>query len=260
MANTVYPNVVLESKLNDNLVSGIQVKGLMTLDNSLTESAGMIKKINRYSYTGAVEQLQAGEGNTTRGSLSFSPIQYEVKLAQQAFDYTDEDFMIDPNVVEFGVRGASNVMANSLIADFFTEAAKATLKATYATTFSYDAVVDAIALMNLESESGLFLLIGPDLKKAVRKDTDFMSVQLGQIVLDGQIGTISGVPVAVSKAVPAGVAYLATKEAITLFTKKDAEVEQDRNADTRTNSIYMRKVNLVALTDATKIVKIEKGA
>ena len=49
-----------------------------------------------------------------------------------------------------------------------------------------------------------------------------------------------------------------TKEAITCFIKKDSEVEQERNANTRTNWIYGRRVYVVALTDATKIAKIVK--
>ena len=67
---------------------------------------------------------------------------------------------------------------------------------------------------------------------------------------------ISGVPVIVSKLTPKGEAFLATKEAITLFVKKDSEVEQEREANKRLNSVFMRKVHLVALTDATKVVRI----
>ena len=48
MANTVYDNFVLESKLKDILTTKLDTKTLMTIDDSLTESAGMIKKINTY--------------------------------------------------------------------------------------------------------------------------------------------------------------------------------------------------------------------
>ena len=50
-----------------------------------------------------------------------------------------------------------------------------------------------------------------------------------------------------------------TREAIKLFIKKDVEVEQDRNADTRTNSTYLRNAYVVALVDNTKICKIKKA-
>ena len=64
----------------------------------------------------------------------------------------------------------------------------------------------------------------------------------------------------VSKAVPASKGYLATKEAVTVFIKKEAETEYERDADTRRNDYWVRKVGVVALTDATKIVKITVGA
>ena len=64
----------------------------------------------------------------------------------------------------------------------------------------------------------------------------------------------------VSKKVPAKTAYLATKEAVTLFNKKGVELEADRKKEERINTEITRKVCLVALTDATKAVKITVGA
>ena len=261
MANTVYDNFVLESKLKDILSTKLNTKTLMTIDNSLTESAGMIKKVNTYTYTGKVEKLAKGSKNTQRGAITYESTPYTVKVAQQVFDYYDEEFMQDPNVLDYGLEGAAQVMVNDMTADFFTEIAKATLSQTYTSgQFSYDVVVDAISKMNIEDESGLFLLVGTDLKAAIRKDADFKAKELGKVIADGAIGTLCGVPVIHSKAVPADTAYLATREAVTLFTKKDNEVEQQRDAEERKNTVIMRKVNLVALTDATKVVKIVTGA
>lgn len=261
MANTVYENFVLESKLKDILSTKLNTKTLMTIDNSLTESAGMIKKVNTYTYTGTVEKLAKGAKNTQRGAITYSSTPYTVKVAQQVFDYYDEEFMQDPNVLDYGLEGAAQVMVNDMTADFFTEIAKATLSQTYTSgQFSYDVVVDAISKMNIEDESGLFLLVGNDLKAQIRKDADFKAKELGKVIADGAIGTLCGVPVIHSKAVPADTAYLATREAVTLFTKKDNEVEQERDGEERKNTVIMRKVNLVALTDATKVVKIVTGA
>lgn len=261
MANTVYSNFVLESKLRDLLTTKLDTKTLMTIDASLSESAGMLKKINTYTYTGEVETLAKGARNTTRGSVGFTTSTYTVAVAQQVFDYADEDYMTDPMVVDAGMNGAANVMVNDMTSQYFAELAKATLGQTYAKggALTYDTVVDAIAKMNLEDESGLFLIIGNDLKAQIRKDEDFKAKELGKVIADGAIGTLSGVPVICSKAVPAKTAYLATKEAVTLYTKKDSEVEQVRDAETRSNTVVMRKVNLVALTDATKVVKITEA-
>ena len=49
-----------------------------------------------------------------------------------------------------------------------------------------------------------------------------------------------------------------TKEAVKLFMKKDVEVEQDRDADIRQNSVYLRTAYVCALVDGTKIVKLSK--
>ena len=57
---------------------------------------------------------------------------------------------------------------------------------------------------------------------------------------------------------PEGTAYLLTREAVTLFVKKESEVEQERSANIRRNDVFLRKVNVCALTDATKLVKIVK--
>lgn len=260
--NTVYPNFILESKLNELLNTKLGVKSLMTINSKLAATAGMIVNINKYTFTGEVERLAKGAKNTKRGKLTYETSPYTVEVAQGVFDYYDEEFMQDPNVLDMGMEGQSIVMVNDMNAKFFAELAKATLKQTWAngTKITYDTIVDAISLMNLEDENGLFLIIGNDLKADIRKDEDFKSKELGKIIADGAIGTISGVPVICSKLTPAKKAYLATKEAVTLFTKKESEVEQERDAETRRNTIIMRKVNLVALTDATKLVEISEAA
>ena len=169
--------------------------------------------------------------------------------------------MQDPTIVEHGMKAGANLLVNDIVADFYTEAAKATLTQEFPKAgFTYDSVVDAIAKMNLESEAGLNILINPALKAEVRKDPDFKAKQLGQVIADGAIGTLCGVPVIVSKAVPADTAYVMHPDAITLFMKKDAEVEQERDGDAGVNTIIMRQVELVALTDATKIVKMNRAA
>ena len=61
MANTVYENFIIESKLNDLLTTKLDAKTLMTIDNSLAESEGMIKKINKYTYTGEIGRASCRE-------------------------------------------------------------------------------------------------------------------------------------------------------------------------------------------------------
>ena len=257
--NVLIDRKVVEDRIKDILETSLDTVQLMTIDNDLVQGAGMVKHINTYEYQGAVQAVAEGAGNTERGKVVVSEKEYRVQVKQQVFDYTDEQYMKDPKVVEVGAKGMSIEMKNDLNNDFFTEIAKtSTLHSAQA--FSYDVVVDAIEKMNLEDEAGLFLLIGPDLKAVIRKDEDFKASRMGEILYTGQIGTISGVPVIVSKKVPAKTAYLATKEAVTLFNKKGVELEADRKKEERINTEITRKVCLVALTDSTKVVKITVGA
>lgn len=255
MAHTVYENVVLSNKINDILTTQVNLNTYMTIDTSLTQEAGMKKVVNTYTSTGAVEELGMGEGNTGEIEVSFTPNEYEVKTYQGKFAFYDEQEMTDPMVVDVGLQHSADEMINTWTELAVAEMEKATLATTPA-AWSFDAVADAIAEMNIESEEGLFLLISPadkaKFRKALKDDLNYSE----GFVRTGYIGSVCGVPVVVSKAIPENKGYLATKEAITVFLKKDSETEYKREPDTRHNAYWVRKVGVVALTDATKIVKI----
>lgn len=259
MAHTIYENKVLENKMNDILITQIDLNSYMTIDTSMTEQAGMKKVVNTYTATGDVEALGMGQGNSSEITVSFTSAEYDVLTYQGYFHYFDEQEMTDPMVVDTGLEGSAKTMINKFTTLAIAEFEKASLAAP-ASAWSFDAVVDAIAKMDLESEDGLFLLISPNDQAAFRKALkDDLKYSEG-FVRTGYIGSVCGVPVIVTKAVPANKGYLATKDAVTVFIKKDTEVEQDRDPDTRDNQFWIRKVAVVALTDATKAVKINIGA
>lgn len=261
MAHTIYENKVLENKIEDLLTTAVDLNSYMTIDNSLTQSAGMTKTVNVYTASGNVEDVAMGEGNEGEVEVSFESKDYTVTTTQGKFSYYDEQEMKDPMVVEVGLKAISEKMTNDLTAKAIAEFDKATLTASYdAEGISFDNIVDAIATLNVEDESGLFLLINVADKAGLRKSLGEELKYSEGYARTGYIGTVCGVPVIVSKAVPADTAYLATKEAVTCFVKKGSEIEQERNADIRKNDVYARKVMVVALTDATKIVKITKQA
>ena len=266
MANTVFPNKVIEAKAKDILTTQINARSMMTIDTSLTQNAGMVKTINTYTYTGAAEEVAAGSGNSTRGSIAYVGKDYTVKMVQQAFDYLDEDFMKDPVIVDFGIKGATSVMTNKMSSDFYSALAtkNGATELVKGITFakgkalSYDVIVDAISELNLEDESKIFIVIPNAWKASLRKDADYKSAMMGEVIYNGQVGTICGIPVVATKALT-DKAYVMTNEAVTLFLKKDVEVEQDRDADKRKNSVYLRDCYVCALTDATKACRITEA-
>lgn len=258
MAHTIYENFILANKVSDILTTQVDLNAYMTVDTELAENAGMKKVINTYTATGNVEDLAMGEGNEEDIEVSFTPTEYTVGTTQGRFKYYDEQEMTDPMVVDVGLDGIAKTMVNDFTAKAIAEYEKATLTLAGA-GWTFDTVVDGIAKLNLEDETGLFLLISPadqaNFRKALKDDLKYVE----GFVRTGYIGSVCGVPVIVSKAVKAGTGYLATKDAITLFIKKDTEIEQERDANHRENRVFVRKVALVALTDATKLVKITVG-
>lgn len=258
MANTVYANKVIEAKAKDLLTTALNTRNLMTIDNSLAQTAGMTKTINVYTYSGEAEEVGVGEANTNRGSISYVGTDYTVKYVQQTFDYADEDFMKDNTIVDNMLKGATQVMTNKMNADFIAECAKASLSHS-AATFGYDAIVDGISKLNLEDESKLYVVIPNEWKADLRKDEDYKAARMGEVIYNGQVGTICGIPVIATKALT-DKAYIMTNEAVKLFMKKDVAVEQDRDIETRTNTVVLGTAYICALEDATKICSISKTA
>lgn len=259
MAHKVYENVILSNKLNDILTTRVDLNNYMTIDTSLAEAPGMKKAINVYTSTGDVEELAMGEGNSGEIEVTFETREYEVKTYQGKFSFYDEQEMKDPMVVDTGLQHSGDTMTNKWTALAIAEMDKAS-KVQEASAWGFEVVVDAIAKMNIEDETGLFLLISPAAQAEFRKALGENLKYSEGFVRTGYIGSVCGVPVIVTKAVAGNVAYLATKEAVTVFIKKDTETEYDRIKDTRHNTYFVRKFGCVALTDENKIVKIAIGA
>jgi hypothetical protein len=257
MANTVFEKKVIESKATDLLTTAINARNLMTVDTSLVEAEGQTKSIAVYTYTGKVEKLADGEKNSTRGSLSHTSVDYKVQRAQQVFDYTDSDFQKDNSVVDIGLEGANALMANAMTADFYAECAKATEEHT-AATFGYEAIVDAIAKLAIEDESKLFVVIPNAWKADIRKDEDYKNARMGEVVYNGQVGTIAGIPVIATNALT-DKAYVMTNEAVHLFMKEDVEAETDRDIETKVNTIVLSSYYICALRNNNKICRIVIG-
>lgn len=258
MANVIYNNIVLENKYESILATKLDMNAYMTVDNDLSQEAGMTKRVITKTASGSVDELAMGEGNSNFIEVSTATKDYTVKTVQGSFVYYDEEAMIDPAVVDAGLTGLSEKMVNKFVADAVAEWDKATLQQGYTagSGIAFNDVVDAIAKLNVEDEAGLFMLLAPSCVANFRKNLkDDLKYSEG-FVRTGYIGSVCGVPCVISKAIPDGVAFIASREAITNFIKKGSQIEQVRDADHRKNTVIARKVSVVALTDARKVVKI----
>jgi hypothetical protein len=225
----------------------------------------MKRRINVYSATDGTQKLAMGEGNTKSIEVSYENKEYEILMAQNRFEYYDEQAMIDPMLVPVGTRHMGTDLFNTVNAEVYAEFNKATLE-TAVTTFDFAAFVDAQAKLNLENLESvtLFGFVSPAdmaaIRKALKEDLKYVEA----FSKNGYVGTVAGINLYTKKDAVPGTIIIATKEAVTLFNKKGTEVEQpprdSGDANIRKNTILSRKYYLAALTDATKVVKMSKDA
>lgn len=257
--HALYTNQVIENQMTDLVNTKLEVNSLFTIDNSLSTEAGLKKVINKYTYTGAVEKLAKGAKNTTKGAVTYVPKEYDIERYQQTFAYNDMDVMQDPYILDVATNGAATLMTNHIKTQYFAELAKISNTFEY-DVFNYDAFVDALAQLNREVEADMFIIMGNDGRASIRKDDDYVASRQGEILYTGQFGTINGLPCLFSKLVPAGEAYITAKDQVKLFVKKDGSVEQDRDVESKDNTVVYDRYGVMALVDETKSIKLVKKA
>ena len=261
MANTVYDNFYLSNEVEDQLNSRLDLLRFCTHDPSLEGTAGMKRIINVYSATNGTEKLAQGEGNSKSIEVGFTQKEYEILLAQNRFTWYDEEAMKDPMIVPTGMKHAGVDLFNTMQADVFAEFKKATLTVD-AAAFNFDAFADARAKLNLEEAEGveIFAHVNAKVLAAIRKAVKDQLQYVEAFVRSGYVGTICGINLYDKKDAEDGAIYIATKKAVTMFTKKGVEIEQERDANIRKNDAFSRKYYIPALTDATQVVKLAVGA
>lgn len=264
MPHIIYDNFFLSNEVEDQFNSHLDLQQFCTVDNSLVGTAGMTRKINRYKATNGTQKLNMGEGNTKSIEVEYAQQEYKILLAQNRFQYYDEQAMTDPYLVPTGVRHMGTDMFNTVNGDIYTEFNKAT-KVVIASGFGFDCFADAQSMLGLEDLEGVsvFALVCPtdmaNIRKALKDDLKYVE----SFAKNGYVGTVAGVNLYTKKDATPGTVIMATRNAVTIFNKKGTEVEQpprdSDEANVRRNTVISRKYYLTALTDERYAVKIIKG-
>lgn len=251
----VFDNKIIEQLLENQLITSLDMNQFITTDYTLIANPGMTVEIHKYVGSGDVEDLDMTEGNTQDIGAAYVSNTYDVVTTQGRVPYYDEQQMNDPTAVDKAIQHLSEQLTNDLTKKIVAELDKATL-VTDKATFDFGDFIDAIATLPAEKNENLFILISKNDYAAVQKKLKDDLKYVEDYVRTGYVGSVAGVPVYVSNAIAKGTAYVASKEAVTAFVKKGVEIEQERDANTRKNTIFGRKVMVVALTDDTKVVKL----
>ena len=267
MDNQIYDNFFLANEVEDQFNSHLDLTRFATIDNSLVGTAGMVKKINKYSATAGTQKLKMGEGNSKSIEVRLSDSEYRIGMAQNRFEYYDEQAMTDPNLVPVGTRHMGTDMYNTVNDEVFAEFRK-TPTTLEVERFDFDAFVDAGALLNLENLEGVekFAFVCPLDVAEIRKNCKETYQYVKDYATHGYVGTLGDVNLYTKKDAVKGEIIMGTRGAVTIFNKKGTEIEQitknvrsEEAANKRLNTIFSRKYYLVALTDESKAVKITKN-
>ena len=261
MANVVYENFFLSNTVEDQFNSHLDLQRFCKVDNSLVGTAGMKRIIHAYRATNGTEKLTIGQGNTKSIEVSYTPVEYDIALAQNNFKWYDEHAMTDPMLVPVGMKHIGTDMFNTIQADIYAEFSKTGIEVP-ASAPNFDAFVDASSALGIENieDIEVFAVLHPDDKATVRKALKDELKYVEAFARQGYVGTVAGVNLYSKADATKGEIVVGTRDAVTIFHKTGVETEQDRDKNTRQNTAYSRKYYVVALTDESKAVKIKLTA
>lgn len=268
MANTAYNNFFLSNEVEDQFNSHLDLVRFCTVDRTLEGTAGMKRLINVYTATDGTEILGQGEGNTKSINVGYTQREYGILLAQNRFEWHDEEAMKDPMLVPVGMKHAGTDLFNTTNSGIFGEFKKASLSVPV-TAFNYDAFVDAVAKLSLPENKDVevFGFVNKTAKAMLRKALKDDLKYVEAFVRTGYIGTVCGVNLYDKEDADDDAIYIGTRKAVTLFTKKGVSVEvitenarSAEDANVRKNTAFSRKYYVPALTDETQVVKIALNA
>lgn len=282
LANLINPEVMADM-ISATLPKKIKFSPIAHVDTTLAGRAGDTITVPKYAYIGDAEDVAEGVAMGTT-VLTASSVQATVKKAGKAVEITDESALSgygDP--IGEATRQLTMAIASKVDNDCYDELCKATL--TYdgtAGVIDYAGVVKANTVFESEADEGMekVIFINPAQEQTLLLDENFMSKDKYplDVVMTGVIGRIAGCQVVKSKKVklndegtawlnpivvvakadpnedPAADGYATEDAALTVYMKRNAEVESDRDILAKTTVISADEHYTAKLTNESKVV------
>ena len=274
---------VMADMISAKVEAKVIISKIAKVDTTLQGQPGNEVTVPQYKYIGDAEDVAEGVAMGT-AKLETGSTKFTIKKAGKGVSITDEAILSgygDP-VGEANKQLAmaiANKIDNDVVEVINKEYALGTaedgVQLIYdgsAKVISYAGVVDAEDLFDEETSSDKILYVHPKQMTQLRKDADFISADKydGNVMTSGEVGKIGTCRVVRSKKVKLnseGTAYLnpivkltndaETEEdapAVTIYLKRDTQVERERKADAGITNIFTNKHYGVALTNTTKVV------
>lgn len=273
ISNLVNPEV-MGDMIAAKLPKKLQVIPFATIDRTLEGVPGNTITVPSYTYIGDAEDVNEGveAGVVTLGTSTKTAT---IKKAMKAVELTDEAVLSgygDP------VGNAENQLALAVASKIDNDALDALLATntrkydSKTKAISYDVIVDAIDLFEEEINTEKVMFVNPKQVTTLRKDPNFISADKypNQVVMTGEIGTIANTRIVPTKKVKLDTTSAfytcpiiklthddETEQdtaALTVYLKRDPNVEVDRKSLKRTTEISIDEFYTVAVSDDSKVV------
>lgn len=272
MAQTKIANLVNPQVMADMISAGLPAKikftPLAKVDNTLAARPGNTITVPKYAYIGEAEDVAEGVAMGTT-VLTASTTEATVKKAGKAVELTDEAVLSgygDP--VGEATNQLKMSIADKVDSDCYTALKGASLVYDGSVgVISYAGVVGAVDLFEEESDNAKVMLVHPKQITSLRLDADFKDINKYplQTVMTGVIGEIAGVQIVPSKKValeegnyicPIVITGGEDNEqpALTLYMKRDVELEDDRDILAKTTVISVDEHYTAVLSNEAKVV------
>lgn len=276
IANLVNPEV-MGDMIAAKLPKKLQVIPFATIDRTLEGVPGDTITVPSYTYIGDAEDVNEGvEAGVV--VLGTSTKKVTIKKAMKAVDLTDEAVLSG-----YGnpVGNAEKQLALSIASKIDNDAIDALLKTntrkfdSKTKAISYDVIVDAIDLFEEEVNTEKAMFVNPKQVTTLRKDPNFISADKypNQVVMTGEIGTIANTRIVPTKKVKLDTTSTfytcpiiklthddeteKDTAALTVYLKRDPNVEVDRKSLKRSTEISIDEFYTVAVSDDSKVVLAE---
>ena len=280
--NFVNPQVMAQM-ISASLPKKIKFTNIASVDTTLQGRAGNTITVPKFAYIG--DAVDVGEGVAIDlANLTTSTTEATIKKAGKGIEITDEAVLSgygDP--LGEGVNQLAMSIASHIDEDCIDALSGATLKYDgTAGAISYDGIVKAIDGFEDENDSSVnkVMFIHPKQITQLRLDAEFKDIYKYplQTVMTGVIGAICGVQVVVSKRVrmnedktayinPIVVVdtndpnqdakadgYSESMSALTIYMKRGAQVETDRDILKKTTVVTADEHYAVVLTNDSKVI------
>ena len=287
MAVTKIEDLIVPEVMADMISAKVEAKVIISkiakVDTTLQGQPGNEVTVPQYKYIGDAEDVAEGVAMGT-AKLETGSTSFTIKKAGKGVSITDEAILSgygDP--VGEANKQLATAIANKIDNDvvdvinkeYAVGTAEDGVKLIYdgsAKVINYAGVVDAEDLFDEEVSSDKVMYVHPKQMTQLRKDPDFLSADKydGKVMVSGEVGKIGTCRIVRSKKVKLDSTsnyYLnpivkltndaETEEdapAVTIYLKRDTQVERERKADSGITNIFTNKHYGVALTNATKVV------